>query len=205
MVKIRAKKITNIQIFDALGTREVQEAKAGEIVILSGIDNGMIGDTITSKEDIKALERIDIDPPTVSVTVSVNTSPGSGREGEYLTSRKLEEFLENACRHNVALQFSPTDDPKEFELKGRGELQLAIVFEEVRRAGFELMVAKAQVLFKEVEGKRQEPFESVVLDVPNEDVGTVTETLSERKGKMVGLNPLGRQGQGLSSKFLPEA
>tara|TARA_B100000683_G_scaffold201857_1_gene195157 strand:- start:731 stop:2557 length:1827 start_codon:yes stop_codon:yes gene_type:complete len=184
-------KISNIQIFDALGTREVQEAKAGEIVILSGIDNGMIGDTVTSREDVQALERIEIDPPTVSVTVSVNTSPGSGREGEYLTSRKLEEFLENACRHNVALKFNPTSDPKEFELKGRGELQLAIVFEEVRRAGFELMVARPEVLFKEIEGKKHEPFESVVLDVPNEDVGTVTEALSERKGKMVGLNPLG--------------
>ncbi|MEE2743385.1 MAG: GTP-binding protein, partial [Bdellovibrionota bacterium] len=131
-------KVSNIQIFDALGTKEVSEASAGEIVIISGIENGRIGDSLCSGEDISPLPRIEIDPPTVSVTVSVNTSPGSGKDGDYLTSRKLEEFLEDACRHNVALRYNATDDPKEFELKGRGELQLAIVFEQVRRAGFEL-------------------------------------------------------------------
>ena len=173
-------KVSNIQIFDALGTKEVTEATAGEIVIISGIENGRIGASLCSGEDVSPLPRIEIDPPTVSVTVSVNTSPGSGKDGDYLTSRKLEEFLEDACRHNVALRYNATDDPKEFELKGRGELQLAIVFEQVRRAGFELMVARPKVLFKEIEGKRNEPYELVVLDVPNEDVGTITEALSIR-------------------------
>jgi GTP-binding protein len=189
--KNKSFKVSNIQIFDALGTKEVDEASAGEIVIISGTGNSRIGDSLSSQEDIAFLPRIDIDPPTVSVTVSVNTSPGSGREGEYLTSRKLEDFLEDACRHNVALKYNKTDDPKEFELKGRGELQLAIVFEQVRRAGFELMVARPKVLNKEIEGKRHEPFELVVLDVPNEDVGTVTEELSKRKGRMEGLTPIG--------------
>ncbi|MBT3585862.1 MAG: GTP-binding protein [Halobacteriovoraceae bacterium] len=184
-------KVSNIQIFDKLGMIEVSSADAGEIVILSGLDEGMIGDSICATDNVAPLERIEVDPPTVSVTVSVNTSPNSGREGEYLTSRKLEEFLENACRLNVALQYSSTADPKEFELKGRGELQLAIVFEQVRRSGYELMVARPQVVYKTVDGQKCEPFETVVMDVPNGDVGAVTEALSTRKGVMQGLIPIG--------------
>jgi GTP-binding protein len=184
-------KVTNIQIYDALAMKEVDEASAGEIVILAGLPHGMIGDTITEQDNADALPRITVDPPTVSVTVSVNTSPGSGREGEYLTSRKLEEFLQNACRHNVALQYTETSDPKEYVLKGRGELQLAIVFEEIRRAGFELMVARPEVLMIEEDGVKKEPFELAVMDVPNDDVGTITETLSTRKGIMRSLNQIG--------------
>ncbi len=184
-------KVTNIQVFDALGTKEVEEASAGEIVIVSGLSDAKIGDSLVSPEDVNPLERITIDPPTVSVTVSVNTSPNSGQEGEYLTSRKLEEFLQNACRHNVALKYEETADPKEFKLMGRGELQLAIVFEEIRRAGFELMVARPRVLFKEIDGQKHEPFEMVVLDIPENDVGIITESLSKRKGVMESLGPLG--------------
>ena len=113
-------KVTNIQVFSALGTKEVEVAKAGEIVLLAGLEHAEIGDSIVATDDVAPLERISVDPPTVSVTVSVNTSPNSGQEGDYLTSRKLEEFLQNACRHNVALKYAATDDPKEFELKGRG-------------------------------------------------------------------------------------
>ncbi len=184
-------KITNIQIFDALGTKEVTEASAGEIAIVAGIDEARIGDSVCSPDKIEPLPRIEIDPPTVSVTVSVNTSPNSGQEGEYLTSRKLEEFLENACRHNVSLQYSATSDPKEFELKGRGELQLAIVFEQVRRAGFELMVARPQVLMKTIDDQKCEPFELVVMDIPIRDVGAITEALSTRKGIMKNLQQMG--------------
>ena len=184
-------KVTNIQVFSALGTKEVETAHAGEIVLLSGLEHAEIGDSIVSPEDIAPLKRISIDPPTVSVTVSVNTSPNSGQEGDYLTSRKLEEFLQNACRHNVALKYNETSDPKEFELKGRGELQLAIVFEEIRREGFELMVARPRVLMREEEGQKLEPFEMVVLDVPESDVGAITESLSIRKGVMESLSPIG--------------
>jgi GTP-binding protein len=190
--KNKSFKVSNIQEFDALGTKEVEEGHAGEIVIISGIADAKIGDSICSKENIDPLPRIEIDPPTVSVTVSVNTSPNSGQEGDYLTSRKLEEFLQTACRHNVALQYSPTNDPKEFELKGRGELQLAIVFEEVRRQGFELMLARPQVLMKEYDGQKMEPYELVVMDIPNDDVGTITEALSnDRKGLMKNLVQIG--------------
>ena len=169
----------------------MNSASAGEIVLISGINNGEIGDTITSTDKVEPLDRITIDPPTVSVTVSINTSPNSGQEGDYLTSRKLEEFLQTACRHNVALKYEPTGDPKEYVLKGRGELQLAIVFEEIRRQGYELMVGRPQVLYKEIDGQRNEPFELCVLDIPEGDVGTITETLSKRKGIMEGLAPLG--------------
>ncbi|MDH5581721.1 MAG: GTP-binding protein [Bdellovibrionales bacterium] len=184
-------KVTNIQIFDGLGTSEVNEASAGEIVIIAGLDAGDIGDTLCSHTKVEPLVRISVEPPTVSVTVSVNTSPNSGREGEYLTSRRLEEFLENACRHNVALKYAPSSDPKEFELKGRGELQLAIVFEEIRRAGFELMVARPQVLMRTIDGTKSEPYEWVVVDTPQDSVGAITDELSRRKGLMKSLHPLG--------------
>lgn len=185
-------KIGKIQIFEGLGFADVPEAQAGEIVILSGVDEAFIGDTITSMEKPEALERIAVDPPTVSVRVSVSTSPLSGREGEYLTSRRLEDFLMEAIRKNVSLKYEPTDDPKVFILKARGELQVAIVFEEIRRAGFELMISRPQVLFKEDEdGKKLEPYENVVFDVPTESTGAVTEAMGTRKGIMSGMSPVG--------------
>ncbi len=184
-------KIGKIQIFDGLGFKEVEEAEAGEIVILNGVEDANIGDTITSMDKPEALPRIEVDPPTVSVQVSVSTSPLSGQEGEYLTSRKLEEFLQEAIRKNVSLQYEPTEDPKVFILKARGELQVAIVFEEIRRAGFELMIARPQVLIKEEDGVKQEPYEKVVFDVPTESTGAVTEAMGTRKGVMEMMNPVG--------------
>jgi len=184
-------RIGKIQIFDGLGFKEVSEAQAGEIVILNGVDDAYIGDTLTSMDNPVALKRIAIDPPTVSVQVSVSTSPLSGQEGEYLTSRKLEEFLFEAIRKNVSLQYEKTDDPKVFILKARGELQVAIVFEEIRRAGFELMVARPQVLMKEEDGVKTEPYEIVVFDVPNESTGAVTEAMGTRKGLMRAMSPIG--------------
>lgn len=185
-------KIGKIQIFEGLGFKEVPEAPAGEIVILSGVDDAKIGDTLTSMDNPVALKRIAVDPPTVSVRVSVSTSPLSGQEGEYLTSRKLEEFLFEAVRKNVSLAYEATEDPKVFILKARGELQVAIVFEEIRRAGFELMIARPQVLMKEDEnGKQLEPYEKVVFDVPNESTGTVTEAMGTRKGIMEAMSPIG--------------
>ena len=184
-------KIGKIQIFDGLGFREVEQAEAGEIVILNGVEDATIGDTITSMDNPQALPRIEVDPPTVSVQVSVSTSPLSGQEGEYLTSRKLEEFLQEAIRKNVSLQYEATEDPKVFILKARGELQVAIVFEEIRRAGFELMIARPQVLLKEEEGKKLEPYERVVFDVPSESTGAITESMGTRKGIMEAMTPVG--------------
>lgn len=185
-------KVTSIQMFDKLGFADVDEASAGEIVIISGLTDPKIGDTIASPGALDALPRLAVEPPTVAVNVSVNTSPLSGKDGDYLTSRKLEEFLVNACRTNVALQYQGTDDPKVYKLKGRGELQLAIVFEELRRTGFELMVSRPEVLFKEDDsGEKLEPYERVVLDIPNDSTGAVTEKLAIRKGRMEAMTPLG--------------
>lgn len=190
--KNKTSKITAIQEFSALAITEVENADAGEIVIVAGIDNAKIGDTIVSTSNIEPLPRITVEPPTVGVQVSVSTSPMSGQEGEYLTSRKLEEFLQDSIKTNVALQYEGTDDPKVFILKGRGELQLAIVFEQLRRKGFELMVGRPQVLFQYAEdGTKLEPFEKVVLDIPNESTGAITERLSTRKGIMENMMPLG--------------
>ncbi len=184
-------KVSEIQIFKGLTQEPVDSTSAGEIVSLAGFKDAEIGDTLSALEVENALPRIEIEPPTVSVNVSVNTSPVAGKEGEYLTSRKLEEFLEKACRNNVALKYETTEDPKIFKLKGRGELQLAIVFEEIRREGFELMVARPSVIFKEENGIELEPFEKVVLDVPEDSTGAVTEALAERKGIMSHMQPFG--------------
>ena len=189
--KNKSFKVSNIQVYDKLGRTDVPEAYAGEIIILAGLDGGRIGDSIVSPASIEPLPRIEVEPPTVAINVSVSTSPFSGQEGDYLTSRKLEEFLQNTVKLNVAMQYAATDDPKIFKLKGRGELQLAIVFEELRRKNFEFMLGRPEVLFKEEGGQKMEPFERLVLDIPSQDIGSVTEKLSKRKGKMENMLPLG--------------
>lgn len=189
--KVKTFKVTSLQIFDGLGMATVDSAEAGEIVIVSGLENGDIGDTLAAPDKPEALTRIEVEPPTVSVQVSVSTSPMSGREGEYLTSRKLEEFLVDAIRKNVSLKYEPTNDPKVFILKARGELQVAVVFEEIRRAGFELMIARPQVITKEIDGQLMEPFERLVLDVPDESTGTITEKMASRKGRLEAMAPFG--------------
>lgn len=189
--KVKNFKVTSLQIYDGLGMSNVESAEAGEIVIISGLEHGDIGDTLAAPDKPEALPRIEVEPPTVSVQVSVSTSPMSGREGEYLTSRKLEEFLIDAVRKNVSLKFEATNDPKVFILKARGELQVAVVFEEIRRAGYELMIARPQVITKEVDGQLMEPFERLVLDVPNESTGAITEKMASRKGRLEAMQPFG--------------
>ncbi len=189
--KVKNFKVTSLQIYDGLGMANVESAEAGEIVIISGLEHGDIGDTLAATDKPEALERITVEPPTVSVQVSVSTSPMSGREGEYLTSRKLEEFLIDAIRKNVSLKYEETNDPKVFILKARGELQVAVVFEEIRRAGFELMIARPQVITKEVDGQLMEPFERLVLDVPDESTGAITEKMAARKGSLQAMQPFG--------------
>lgn len=189
--KAKSFKITSLQIFEGLGMATVDSAEAGEIAIISGFETGDIGDTLADPQKPEQLPRIEVEPPTVSVQVSVSTSPMSGREGEYLTSRKLEEFLIEAIRKNVSLKYEPTNDPKVFILKARGELQVAIVFEEIRRAGFELMIARPQVITKEIDGVLHEPFERLILDVPNEATGVITEKMAIRKGRLEAMSPFG--------------
>lgn len=185
-------KVSSLQIFDGLKQTTVEEAVAGEIIILGGVDGAEIGDSVCDISVVEPLPRLTVEPPTVSVNVSVNTSPLAGQEGEYLTSRKLEEFLIEATQKNVSLKYVTTSDPKVFELKARGELQIAIVFEELRRAGFELMLSRPTVIIKKAEdGSLLEPYEKVVLDIPTEATGAITEALSGRKGKMESMLPMG--------------
>ena len=189
--KTKPFKVTSLQIYEGLGMATVDSAEAGEIVIISGFEDGDIGDTLSDVQKPEALPRIEVEPPTVSVQVSVSTSPMSGREGEYLTSRRLEEFLIDAIRKNVSLKYEPTEDPKVFILKARGELQVAVVFEEIRRAGYELMIARPQVIMKEIDGQLMEPFERLVLDVPDDSTGAITEKMAARKGLLQAMQPFG--------------
>lgn len=185
-------KVTSLQIFDGLKQTQVDSATAGEIIIVAGMEGAEIGDSLCELNAIEPLPRLTVEPPTVSVHVSVNTSPLAGQEGEYLTSRKLEEFLQEATKKNVSLKYATTDDPKVFELKARGELQIAIVFEELRRAGYELMLSRPTVIVKtDEQGNMTEPYEKVVLDIPTEYTGAITEALSNRKGKMESMVPMG--------------
>ena len=193
-------KIYNNQKFSALYTFrglekvKVDQLESGDIIAVSGIENIKIGDTISSNEEPKALPRIEIDQPTVSVFFHVNNSPFAGKEGKYVTSRNISERLEKEILSNVSLQVLSTDNTDVFEVRGRGELQMAVLIETMRREGYELMVSRPEVILKEIDGSKHEPMELVYIDIPEEYVGVVTGKLSERKGKMISLmnNGFGR-------------
>ena len=176
-------KISSIYIFDGLDRIEVKEASVGEIIALAGIEGINIGDTITDFENPMPLPRIKIDEPTISMAFSVNSSPFAGKEGKYVTSRNLRDRLEKELLYNVSIRvdFSNVDS---FKVMGRGELQLAILIEMMRREGYELSVSMPETITKEINGARHEPMELLVIDVPEAFVGVVTQQLGMRKGKM---------------------
>jgi GTP-binding protein len=176
--------VSSLETFFGLGTQKVDELSAGKIALIAGFGQPEIGDTICEESVTEPLTRIAVDPPTVAVKVSVNTSPFAGQEGEYLTSRKLEELLKKACLTNVALDYEATQNPEIFLLKGRGELQIVILLEEMRRQGYELMVGRPEIIPRMVDGEKFEAEDIMVIDVPEVSVGSVTELLSERGGKM---------------------
>ena len=176
--------VTSLERFAGLGTERVASLSAGHIALLAGAEAPKIGDTITTEAHNIPLPRLNVDPPSVAVRISVNTSPFAGQEGDYVTSRKLEELLQKACLMNVALSFEQTESPEVFLLKGRGELQLVILLEELRREGYELMVGRPEIIPVTVEGETMEPEEHMVIDIPDNMVGTVTELLSQRGGRM---------------------
>ena len=184
--KVQTAKVVKIRVYRGLEQVDADSVKAGDIAILAtGLQDLTIGDTVADATSQEALPRIQVDPPTVSVEVSVNTSPMAGREGTYLTSRKVLEFLQKEALHNVALRVEETESPEVFILKARGELQVAIVVENLRRAGGEVMVARPKVISRHMNGVLEEPVERVVIDVPDVSVGVVTEKLSLRKGRMI--------------------
>ena len=185
--------IRNRQKFSALYTFiglqkiQVDTLEAGDIIAVAGIDGVTIGDTISSNENPEPLPRIVIDEPTVSMLFYVNNSPFAGKEGKYLTSRNISERLEKEILGNVSLQVHATDRTDVFEVRGRGELQMAILIETMRREGYEFMVSKPRVITHEKNGKVMEPMEKVFLDISDDKVGIITEKLSERKGRMTNL------------------
>jgi GTP-binding protein len=177
-------KITQLYGFEGLKRIDILEATAGDIVALAGIEKLFIGDTITSALDPRPLPPLKIDEPTLEMTFTVNTSPFAGKEGKYVTSRQLRDRLYKELRGNPSLRVDDADTTDAFRVYGRGELQLAILIEMMRREGFEMCVGKPRVLFKREAGKLMEPFEHLLVDCPEAYVGVITGTLGTRKGRM---------------------
>ena len=180
-------KLSACYTFSGLEKIKVKSLEAGDIIALAGIENIKIGDTISCNENPSPLPRIEIDQPTVSMYFHVNNGPFTGKEGKFLTSRNLRDRLYKEILGNVSLQVKETDQTDIFEVCGRGELQMAVLIETMRREGYEFMVSKPQVIIKEENGKRLEPMERIYLDLQEEHVGTITEKLSIRKGRMTNL------------------
>ena len=180
-------KFSALYTFKGLDKIQVEKLEAGDIIAVAGIDNVTIGDTISSNEDPKPLPRILIDEPTVSMLFYVNNGPFAGKEGKYLTSRNISERLDREILGNVSLQVHKTERTDVFEVRGRGELQMAVLIETMRREGYEFMVSKPRVITHEKDGKTMEPMEKVFIDIPEDKVGVITEKLSIRKGRMENL------------------
>lgn len=180
-------KFSALYTFKGLEKIQVENLEAGDIIAVAGIDNVTIGDTISSNEDPKPLPRILIDEPTVSMLFYVNNGPFAGKEGKYLTSRNISERLDREILGNVSLQVHKTKRTDVFEVRGRGELQMAVLIETMRREGYEFMVSKPRVITHEKDGKTMEPMEKVFIDIPEDKVGVITEKLSIRKGRMENL------------------
>ncbi len=181
-------KLSACYTFNGLKKVKVDQLESGDIIAVAGIEDIKIGDTIADNENPKALPRIIIDEPTVSMFFHVNNSPFAGQDGKFLTSRNISERLHKETLSNVSLRVEATSETDVFEVCGRGELQMAILIETMRREGYEFMVSKPRVITKEENGQTLEPVESVFLDLEEDHVGTVTEKLSKRKGRMTNLH-----------------
>jgi GTP-binding protein len=177
-------RITKLYSFEGLKRVEETEARPGDILAIAGVEGITIGETVTSAENPKPLPKIQIDEPTIAMTFSVNNSPFAGREGQYVTSRNLRERLDKELLTNVSIRVEEAGGPDAFKVMGRGELQLAILIEMMRREGYELQVGKPEILTRKIDGKLHEPLEMLVIDVPEQFIGVVIEKLGTRKGKM---------------------
>jgi len=186
--EIKPLKVNKLQVYDGPTIAEAQRAEPGDIVVLSGIDEVHIGDTICTRESPRALRRITVDEPTVSMLFLRNNGPFAGRDGKHVQSTKLGERLKRETLRNVSLRVVDAEDREGFVVSGRGEFQMAILIETMRREGFEMCVGRPEVIFREENGKRTEPIEHVYIDCGEEFTGVVTEKLSVRRGRMVGLS-----------------
>ena len=185
-------RIQKIMGYLGLERIEVPEAVAGEIVCVTGIDPLSISDTICQPGLVEALPALSVDEPTVSMTFQVNDSPFAGKEGKYVTTRNIADRLEKELIHNVALRVEPGETPDKFKVSGRGELHLSVLIESMRREGFELALSRPQVVQKEVDGKLQEPFEQVIVDVEEQHQGGIMEELGQRKADLTNMVPDGK-------------
>jgi GTP-binding protein len=171
---------------------EVKEARAGDIIAITGIEAPNVSDTLCDPENVEAMPALSVDEPTVSMTFQVNASPFAGKSGKYLTSRQLKDRLERELIHNVALRVEEGTDPEKFKVSGRGELHLSVLIENMRREGFELAVSRPEVIFREVDGEVSEPYEAVTIDIEEKHQGALMEALGERKGELKDMVPDGK-------------
>ena len=185
-------KINQLLMFQGLDRTLVDSAEAGDIVLVNGIEELSIGTTITAVDQPEALPLLKVDEPTLAMNFQVNSSPLAGREGKFVTSRQIRERLERELKSNVAMRMRQTDDETVFEVAGRGELHLTILIENMRREGYELAVSRPQVLMKEVDGVKMEPYEVLTVDVEEDHQGTVMEELGRRKGDLQDMQPDGK-------------
>ena len=190
---VRKAKAVSMYEFEPLGRQPVTRAEAGSIIAMSGIGDVTIGDTICAPEAPEPLPFVKISAPTIEMTFSVNDSPFAGREGRWVTSRNIRQRLEQETLKDVSLRVTETDSTDAFNVAGRGEMHLSILIETMRREGYEFQVSPARVLYREIDGKKCEPMERVVLDVPSDYVGPVMEKLGQRKGEFVQMNPVGQR------------
>jgi len=183
------RRLTTLLRFTGLGRSEVDECLAGDLFVVAGFPEVEIGDTLADPDNPVALPRLSVDEPVLKMTFGVNTSPLSGREGTLLTSRQINDRLKREVLGNVSIRLGPTSSPEIVEVAGRGELQLAVLIESMRREGFELQVSRPEVVIRVIDGNPHEPVERAVVDVPDEYVGTVTQAAAPRKGTIVEVQP----------------
>ncbi|QZO13125.1 translational GTPase TypA [Pseudoalteromonas piscicida] len=190
--KTRNGKVGQVLGYLGLDRHEVEQATAGDIIAITGLGELKISDTICCQNNVEALPPLSVDEPTVTMTFSVNTSPFSGQEGKYVTSRNILERLEAELVHNVALRVEETDNPDSFRVSGRGELHLGILIENMRREGYEIAVSRPEVILREVDGQLEEPYETVTIDCQDEHQGSIMEQLGLRKAEMTDMSPDGK-------------
>ena len=190
--KQRKGKVLNVKGHLGLDRIDVEEAFAGDIICINGIDGLGISDTLCDPDNVEAMPPLSVDEPTVSMTFSVNNSPFAGQDGKFVTSRNIRDRLNQELIHNVALRVEPGDSPDKFIVSGRGELHLSVLIETMRREGYELGVARPEVIQKEIDGKLQEPFEMVVIDIEEQHQGPIMEEMGLRKAELTNMEPDGK-------------
>lgn len=190
--KVRKARVQDVKGFKGLDRVSTNDAQAGDIVCISGIDKLGISDTICAMDTVEAMAPLSVDEPTVSMTFQVNNSPFAGKEGKFVTSRNIKDRLEKELIHNVALRVEPGDSPEKFKVSGRGELHLSVLIETMRREGFEMAIGKPEVVQKMVDGELQEPYEQVMIDIEEEHSGAIMSEMGNRKAEMTNMVPDGQ-------------